>query len=345
MKKTKYLILGYFGYNNNQIDGQTIKTRQVYELLCEKKGSDNVTYFDTQILQSRRGSIIKLLYLLVQVNTIIYLPGQKSLKSFFSVLSFISQLLRKNVIYCVVGGWLVDFLKENKAISEKLKICSAILVETEYLKTNLESQFALKNVYLFPNFRKQSFVPCFHNEEQGIFNLVFMARIMEEKGINYIFNFADFIIENNLQNSFQIHFYGQISEKDRSKFLGKVKHYPFVEYKDVVQPSNVYSTLTNYDLLLLPTYYEGEGFPGTIIDAYISGLPVLASNWKQIPEFIEVGRTGFLFDLNEQKEFNKIIMSLFRNRENLLEMKKQAFIKSSNYSADSAWKIIAPFCD
>ncbi|WP_104384585.1 glycosyltransferase [Sphingobacterium sp. HMA12] len=344
MKKKKYLVLGYFGYKNNQIDGQTIKTREVYELLCEKKDSKNVSYFDTQILQTSRLAIFNLLYQLVQADTIIYLPGQNNLKSFFPIVSFISEFLKKNIIYCVVGGWLVDFLKENKSIAEKLNICSAILVETDYLKTNLATQFNLNNVYLFPNFRRQSFKPDFDKALSNTFNLVFMARIMEEKGINYIFNFADYILETDLQNSSRIHFYGQINEKDLKVFLEKVQRYPFVEYKGVVEPSNVYSTLTNYDLLLLPTYYEGEGFPGTIIDAYISGVPVLASRWKQIPEFIDVGQTGFLFDLNNQREFNDIIIELLKHKDTLVEMKKQAFIKSMNYSADSAWKILEPFC-
>ena len=31
----KVLVIGAFGYENNQLDGQTIKTRNVYNLLLE----------------------------------------------------------------------------------------------------------------------------------------------------------------------------------------------------------------------------------------------------------------------------------------------------------------------
>lgn len=35
-KKTKVLVLGYFGYMTNQLDGQTVKTRDVYRLAKEQ---------------------------------------------------------------------------------------------------------------------------------------------------------------------------------------------------------------------------------------------------------------------------------------------------------------------
>lgn len=52
--------------------------------------------------------------------------------------------------------------------------------------------------------------------------------------------------------------------------------------------------LKNYDALLFPTYYEGEGFAGTIIDAFAAGLPVIASDWKYNSEIIKQGITGVI---------------------------------------------------
>ena len=39
-------------------------------------------------------------------------------------------------------------------------------------------------------------------------------------------------------------------------------------------------------MLLLPTYWEGEGYPGIIIEALSVGLPILTTTWKQIPEMV-----------------------------------------------------------
>ena len=37
MNGKKILVIGYFGYKSNQLDGQTIKTRNVYKLIKLKK--------------------------------------------------------------------------------------------------------------------------------------------------------------------------------------------------------------------------------------------------------------------------------------------------------------------
>ena len=44
--------------------------------------------------------------------------------------------------------------------------------------------------------------------------------------------------------------------------------------------------LTEGDCLLFPTYYTSEGFPVAVIEALAFGLPVLATNWRGIPEIM-----------------------------------------------------------
>lgn len=47
MNKPKIFICGNFGYKNNQIDGQTVKTRQLKGVLIKKLSESNVAYVDT----------------------------------------------------------------------------------------------------------------------------------------------------------------------------------------------------------------------------------------------------------------------------------------------------------
>ena len=37
---SKVLVLGYFGYQTNQLDGQTVKTRDVYRLAKELRQNE-----------------------------------------------------------------------------------------------------------------------------------------------------------------------------------------------------------------------------------------------------------------------------------------------------------------
>ena len=74
-----------------------------------------------------------------------------------------------------------------------------------------------------------------------------------------------------------------------------------------MEPELIYDTLLQYDLMLFPTFYPGEGLPGTIIDSYISRLPILASDWKYNGELIVDGESGILHQAEDVNDlFDKI---------------------------------------
>src|SRR5699024_967340 len=145
---------------------------------------------------------------------------------------------------------------------------------------------------------------------------------------------------NKYNKSIIIDFYGPIEKKDNVYFEDNISKYNFIFYKGIVEPANIHATLGNYDLLLLPTRHEGEGFPGTILDAYISGVPVIVSEWKFLPEFVEQGKTGYVYKLGDNQSFYNKIVELYNNPTNLLKLKKNAHHKSFEYSENKAWSII-----
>ena len=62
--KKKVLVIGAFGYECNQLDGQTIKTRSVYQILKERyKGKHS--YIDTLQLKKKPWMGFRMLYHLV----------------------------------------------------------------------------------------------------------------------------------------------------------------------------------------------------------------------------------------------------------------------------------------
>ena len=51
-------------------------------------------------------------------------------------------------------------------------------------------------------------------------------------------------------------------------------------YCGIKDPKDSVKTLKNYFALVFPTRFYTEGIPGTIIDAYYAGVPVIASKWE-----------------------------------------------------------------
>jgi glycosyltransferase involved in cell wall biosynthesis len=101
--------------------------------------------------------------------------------------------------------------------------------------------------------------------------------------------------------------------------------------------------LSNYDLLLFPTRYFTEGLPGSIVDAYFAGLPVIATKWKHAEEFVIHGKTGYIVPFeNGTKQMANCLSNLDLDRNLLHEFKKNALSEAQRFTSDKAWSIIYP---
>lgn len=340
-RKKKVFLVGYLGYVSNQLDGQTVKTRNVYQVLEEKY---HVKFYDTEQLKYNKISLFKLFLALFKYKKFFFIGGKNNLKYFFPLLFFISKMRKSEIVYVTVGGWLYDFLTSNASIyTYMLKNINSILVETNYLENNL-AKLGLPNVLWIPNFRILSYqnTPKKIIKDNKKFNIVFMARIMEKKGIYLLFDFIKDYLENIYQYSkdISVTFYGPINPHEELKFKQLVDKYePYIIYNGILDPTEIYETLPRYDVLVLPTYYEGEGFPGTILDAYLCGLPVITTKWKQIPEFVEEGKTGFLIDY-DVTQLSERIQQLSNDNDLLSIMSDNAYNKSREYSSEIGLDIL-----
>lgn len=339
------LVIGYFGYDSNQLDGQTIKTRNIYEsLVCDY----DVDYFDTEILKSNKVNLLVLFKKIINHDKVFFVGGKNNLKFFFPILYSLSKFQQKKIVYVVVGGWLYDFIISKPAFYKiMLKNIKSILVETKFLKNKLES-LGFHNVNTIPNFRlTPQYQPSKPNFGSDTLSIVFMARIMRAKGIYLLFELLEDFIKNNndYQKQMKIDFFGPIAIEDQEEFNLLIEKYsPFVSYKGLLQPEQIYYQLPKYDVLVLPTFYEGEGFPGTILDAYLSGIPVITTKWKQIPEFVKDGETGFLINYN-LSELKSNIQTLMEDEQLLSEMKNNAFNYSNFFSSEAGVKILKDSMD
>ena len=338
------LVLGYFGYGTTQFNGQTIKTRNVYELLkLKSKDHAKVCYFDTYQFQHTKYILFEMILSLIRCKKLVYIPAQNNLKYIFPLIYIICKLRKIDILYIVIGGWLDEWLETKRLHVSLLSKIRGIFSESNQLSLNLKKKYHFNNVVTFPNFRIHSFIPSLKNVNSD-FKIVFMARISRMKGIDSVFRLAKHFSQvSGLIYPIEIHFYGPIAKCDEEYFYSQVEKFDNISYQGILPADKIYETLTQYDLVILPTRYFTEGFPGTILDAYISGVPVIASRWKYATEFVDHGKSGFLFDLNKEEEFYFYVDKLYKDRSLLLEMKKNAFEKSKIYSTDSSWSIIKKY--
>lgn len=202
----------------------------------------------------------------------------------------------RRLCYFVIGGVLADYMREGKVQLQPYKCVDWFMVESLQMKEQMQ-ELGFCNVIHLPNFKHIDYMPDKRPDSSAkATRFVFLSRIIPEKGCNYIFDALDILNAQGMTDRIAVHFYGTIDDGYRQEFTQKTAAVPNAEYKgflDLRKTEN-YDILADYDAMLFPTYWPGEGFPGIIVDAFIAGLPVIATDWAHNSEIIEHQQTGII---------------------------------------------------
>ena len=121
------------------------------------------------------------------------------------------------------------------------------------------------------------------------------------------------------------------------------KYSETVRYKGVVNPSQSVQVLRKYYMLLFPTLlFYVEGIPGTIIDAYAAGIPVISAKWESYSDVVDEGVTGIGYDFDDEDQFENILMMVAMNPDIILSKKKQCLQEAKKFKTD---KVIQRFVE
>ncbi len=333
----KILVLGYFGYVTNQIDGQTVKTRDIYTLL-KQNCREEVDFFDTQSFKKSKFGLFKMLCMIFRSDILFYLPAHSNLKYLFPLIYLLSKISNTKINYLVVGGWLSDFLENKPLHKYMLKKINGIYVETNNLLLGLK-KYGFKNLNKLYNFRIVDFPKVYRSDfNSSDVKLVFMARVQPMKGVDLLFE-IDKRLKNYGIKNVSIDIYGQILKSYEQVFFNKLDD-SNINYRGVIEPYDIYNTLQAYDVMLFPTKYYTEGFPGTILDAYICGIPVVVTKWLNAEEFVSDGETGIIVEFGNNEVFVEKVLDLIKQPHKINEFKKNALLRREEYSSNSAWDIL-----
>lgn len=337
-------ILGHFAFGRTAVNGQTIKTQIVTDELVRQLGDNEVQMVDTH------GGVKTLLKAPFQVfssfktaKNVIILPAHNGVRVYGRLLPLFRGLFKdRKIHYVVIGGWLPGFLKGRGGLAAALKKFDGIYVETSSMKTALE-KIGFDNVYVMPNCKQLAVL----SEDELIYTrsapyrLCTFSRVMKEKGIEDAVN-AVRVVNNNLGKTvYTLDIYGPVDAGQTEWFDTLKAGFPdYVSYKGCVDADKSVEVLKDYFALLFPTYYEGEGFAGTLIDAFAAGIPVITSDWKYNAEIVDDGITGAVYSLDEETGLEKALLRAVNNVTCWNAMKANCLEKSKCFMPGEALKVI-----
>ena len=173
------------------------------------------------------------------------------------------------------------------------------------------------------------------------YKLCIFSRIMREKGVEEAVNA---VVDANKyfgRTVFNLDIYGQVDDEQVSWFEELKQDFPpEIQYCGVAPFEKSVEILKSYYALLFPTKFFTEGIPGTIIDAYAAGVPVISSQWENFSDMIEDGVTGIGYPFTQTNQLKEILIRIAENPCEIMGMKKHCLKKAQEYLPENALKIL-----
>ncbi len=306
----KVCILGHFAFGQNLLNGQTVKTKIVSDEL-DKIFPDNVVKIDTcggiKTLVKAPFHVFKALK---SSENVVIFPAHRGLRVYAPLLAFMKPLFSKRKLhYAVIGGWLAGFLDKKPILRRSLKKFHGIYVETSTMKRAMEN-LGFENIIIMPNCKELPILSqdALVSPSSEPYRLCTFSRVMKEKGIEDAVNAVKHANSAAGRTVYTLDIYGQIDAGQAEWFAELQKSFPeYVKYGGLVQFDKSVEALKDYFALLFPTRFYTEGIPGTIIDAYAAGVPVISAKWESFSDIVDDGVTGIGYTLGKADELNGLL--------------------------------------
>ena len=329
----RILFVGAVNENALPRGGEEYKNQLILNKL--KREPIELTYIDTIEWKKAPFLIIKLIInvLLLHFDSLVISASSVSTYRLLRILQWLRPSLLRKTTYLVIGGYFPEGVRLKRFDWRCYENLKNIVVEGNLLLKNVLAHSELSNVMVVPNFKIfPNLVIETSNTLMDTFRFVFVGRISRGKGIVEILDAVTKL--NKTNKEFVVDFYGPIEEEfdfdsEKANYCG------FLDFQN--HPEKAYSTLSKYDCLLFPTYWKGEGFPGVIIDAFIAGLPVIATDWNMNSEIVEDGINGFIIPPNDIQALSDKMIWVIENWNKCQKIGSENRKIAKNYHVEAVW--------
>ena len=341
--RRKIGFIGYFAVGKSKAGGQEAKTCAVVRALGKHYSRRDLRRLDTGNWKQTPWLFFnKVLYLVRTCPVLVIFPAQKSVRILVPLLVLTGKPLLRKLHYVVIGGWLPEMTKHHKWLAYFLKKFNGIYVETNSMKDALEKQ-GFTNVFIMPNFKNLRILT--ENElvytTQEPFAFGTFSRVMKEKGIEDAINAITQLNTQAGRTVATLDIYGKIDDNYAERFKDLQQTFPpYIHYTGIVAPNKSVDVLKNYFALLFPTHYATEGIPGTLIDAYAAGIPVISGLWVNHKDIFIENKTGLGFPLNNQTVLLDCIRHAVEKTDLFNAMKPLCLQEAQKYTPQVAIRVL-----
>jgi glycosyltransferase involved in cell wall biosynthesis len=159
------------------------------------------------------------------------------------------------------------------------------------------------------------------------FKILFLSNLIESKGYFDVLQAAKILRNNHEISDFEFHFAGQFIKNVDDKTVSSVEDAQLrfelfikdnnlssvIKYHGVVSGNDKEKLLEQANIFVLPTNYNNEGQPVSIIEAIAHGLPIITTDYRAINDLVSDGKNGFFVEYGNAEQIAHKIALLIKD--------------------------------
>lgn len=170
--------------------------------------------------------------------------------------------------------------------------------------------------------------PLFSKDFCNYIRIGFIGRLVPEKGVNFLIQaFCNPDVQS--LSSLVIAGDGPLDYVENLKSKARTAK-ASIEFLGFVAPEKFYARV---DTVVIPSLWH-EPLGRVVLEAFAHGIPVIASERGGMPEIIDEGRTGFLFDPDDPSSLVNVLKGLTQSNGSKLELAKNCLNKAKQFSSE-----------
>lgn len=237
---------------------------------------------------------------------------------------FLARLFSKKIIIHYHGGAAKEFFSKYKwLLSFSLNRCHELVVPSEYLQLVFK-EFGYSSK-IIPN-------PVNIDRFTHRFRTEFKPIVISIRNLTSVYNVQcvvrSFAILKSKYPNAKLYIAGDGPEKNNIIQLIKELQLDSIEMLGNIRNDEVPKYLNEADIFINTS--NVDNMPGSILEAFSSGLPVVSTNVGGIPYMIEHDKSGFLADANDHVSLGKYLIYIVENPKKTLEITESAYKYVSN---------------
>ncbi len=253
-----------------------------------------------------------------------------------------------NKEYCIKGNPFMCIINKCKLNSLKGSILSSLYylyfrsknifnrVDAVFCPSRAIAELAIRsgvnkekiyqiNNFIEENIEKENKETVLNKQEY----FLYVGRIDSEKGINYLIEAM-----KTLQKDIALHIVGSGTEEEHFKKIAAENGLPNIKFLGYKTGKELEEQYKNCIATILPCNWF-ENFPRSILESFVHGKPSIASRVGGIPEMIDDGENGYIFEAGQAEKLSELIKAMFSDKELSASMGEKAREKAfSRYNAE-----------